>query len=120
MTGRVVFDYMYRDAGNYKAFGALLLAGEVVEADEKRVIAKLSDGEFFIAEQVGIPILYGELWDYSDGPAEEDHVWHTFNLFRPPIEEDGDLPVWGTVSELVERFDKVTVWQEDLSPHWDI
>ena len=120
MTGRVVFDYMYCDAGNYKACGALLLTGEVTEDDRKRVISKLSGGGFFIAEQVGIPVLYGELWEYSGGPTEDDHVWHTFNLFRPPMEEDGDLPVWGTVSELVERFEKVAFWRENLSPYWDI
>ena len=120
MSGHVVFDYMYRDAANYKAYGALLLKGEATEENQRRLESKLESGEFFIAEQIGIPALYGELWEYSDGPTEEDHVWHTFNLFRPPMEEDGDLPVWGTVSELVERFEKVTFWREDLSPHWDI
>ena len=120
MTGYVVFDYMYRDAGNYKACGALLLKGEANEANRKRVVSKLSGGEFFIAEQVGIPALYSELWEFSGGPTEDDHVWHTFNLFRPPMEEGADLPVWGTVSELVERFKKVKFWQENLSPHWDI
>lgn len=120
MNGYVVLDYMYRDAANYKACGALLLKGEAIEDDRNRVVSKLSGGEFFIAEQIGIPALYRELWKYSGGPSEDDHVWHTFNLFRPPMEEDSDFPVWGSVSELVDRFEKVTCWREDLSPHWDI
>ena len=120
MNGYVVFDYMYRDAANYKACSALLLKGEATEEDRNRLASKLSGGEFFIAEQVGIPVLYGELWEYSGGPTEDDHVWHTFNFFRPPMKEDGDLPIWGTVSQLVERFEKVAFWKEELSPHWDI
>ena len=120
MTERVVFDYMYRDAGNYKAFGALLLTGGVTEETRKRLVSKLVGGEFFIAEQVGIPTLYEELWGFSDGPTEDDHVWHTFNLFRPPMDGEANLPVWGSVSELVRRFEKIRFWNEALSPHWDL
>jgi len=88
--------------------------------EEDRVVSKLVDGEFFIAEQLGIPTLYSELWEFSGGPTEDDHVWHTFNLFRSPIDEEPRLAVWGSVSELVERFEKVSSWNEELSPHWDI
>lgn len=120
MAEYVVFDYMYRDASNYKACGALLLSGTVTEEGRKRLVSKLVGGEFFIAEQIGIPALYEELWEFSDGPTEDDHVWHTFNLFRPPTEEDADLPVWGSVSKLIKRFEKIAFWNEELSPHWDI
>ena len=120
MADHVVFDYMYRDASNYKAYGALLLTGGVTEEGHKRVVSKLAGRELFIAEQVGIPPLYEELWAFSDGPTEDDHVWHTFNLFRPPIEEEADLPVWGSVAELIKRFEEIVFWNEALSPHWDI
>ena len=120
MADYVVFDYMYCDASNYKAFGALLLTGGVTEEDRKRFISKLAGREFFIAEQVGVPALYEELREFSDGPTEDDHVWHTFNLFRIPTEKDVGLPVWGPVSDLIKRFEKITFWNEALSPHWDI
>ena len=70
MTGRVVFDYMYRDAANYKAYGPPLLKGEVTEEDQRRLKSKLESGEFFIAEQIGIPALYGELWSLSSWRAD--------------------------------------------------
>ncbi len=54
MAEYVVFDYMYRDASNYKACGALLLSGTVTEEGRKRLVSKLVGGEFFIAEQIGI------------------------------------------------------------------
>lgn len=119
MATYTVFDYLYRDASNYKAWGSLLLKGAAVEADSARVFAALNDYEYFIAEQVGIPALYGDLWQYSDGPNEDDHVWHTFDRFRKPLEEELSLPVWGTVSELVDRFVAIKKWDEALSPHWD-
>lgn len=120
MAEYVVFDYMYCDASNYKAFGALLLTGGVTEEALKRLVSKLDGGEFFIAEQVVIPVLYEELWEFSDGPSEDDHVWHTFNQFRPPVEEETDLPVWSSVSDLLKRFEKIDVWNEALSPHWEV
>lgn len=120
MADYVIFDYMYCDASNYKAFGALLLTGGVTEEDRKRFMSKLAGREFFIAEQVGVPALYEELWEFSDGPTEDDHVWHTFNQFRPPIEEEAELPVWGSVSDLFERFERIDSWNEASSPHWDI
>ena len=120
MADDVLFDYMYRDASNYKACGALLLTGGVTEEGHKRLVSKLEGGEFFIAEQIGIPALYEELWVFSDRPTEDDHVWHTCNLFRAPIEEEANLPVWGSVSELIKRFEKISAWNEELSPHWDI
>jgi hypothetical protein len=119
MSAFTVFDYYYRDASNYKAWGSLLLEGSAVEADTKQVSAALNDYDFFIAEQLGIPPVYDELWAFSDGPTEDDHVWHTFDCFREPREDEMSLPVWGTVSELVARFAAVKKWNEALSPHWD-
>lgn len=48
MADYVVFDYMYCDASNYKAFGALLLTGGVTEEDRKRFISKLAGREFLL------------------------------------------------------------------------
>jgi hypothetical protein len=114
-----VFDYLYRDASNYKAWGSLLLEGSATKEDIGELRARLDGGEFFIAEQVGIPTLYAELWKLSDGPSDDDHVWHTFHELRPASPEDMSKQPWGQVVELVARFNSVSKWNEQLSPHWD-
>ena len=120
MATYTVFGYLYRDASNYKVWGSLLLEGAASESDTARLYAVLHDYDFFIAEQVGIPALYEYLWQYSDGPNEDDHVWHAFDQFREPMADELSLEVWGTVSELVDCFAAITKWDEALSPHWAV
>ena len=120
MTEFSIFDYLYRDGSNYKSWGSLLLEGLATETDLEPLRARLESGEFFIAEQVGIPPLYTELWQFSDGPTEDDHVWHTFHELRQAEAEELSSEPWGTVSELIARFKSVNTWNEQLSPHWDI
>lgn len=54
---RTVFEYLYRDAGNFKTYGRVLLLGRD-EAAEREIRACLEWGDQFVAEQVGIPALY--------------------------------------------------------------
>jgi hypothetical protein len=61
-----VFSYLYRDASNYKAFGLLLLKGTASAGDVETWRQHFESGEFLIAEQLGIPPLYAELWAFSD------------------------------------------------------
>lgn len=60
-----VFEYLYRDASNYKAWGEILLAGVPSQNDIAVLRACLESGEYFVAEQVGIPAVYKELWDFQ-------------------------------------------------------
>lgn len=120
MTTYSIFDYCYRDAANYKAWGTLLLEGEALKEDIERIVSILDGCEFFIAEQVSIPPLYQELWELSGGPTDNDHVWHQFHELRQAENEELSLPVWGTVNDLVARFSGIKRWNETLSPHWDI
>ena len=62
MTEFSIFDYLYRDASNYKSWGSLLLEGSATKTDLELLRACLESGEFFISEQVGIPPLYAGLW----------------------------------------------------------
>jgi hypothetical protein len=110
------FDYMYRDAGNFKAFGTIVLKGSVNQADQAMVRSRLSDGEFFIAEQVGVPPLYHELYRWSGGPTENDHCWHEFISFRETSAPDRESTC--TADEFVDRFAVVEKWDETLSPHF--
>ena len=120
MTEFSIFDYLYRDASNYKSWGSLLLEGRATETELEQLRAQLNCDEFFIAEQVGIPPLYAELWKFSDGPTKDDHVWHTFHELRQADQEEITGEPWGSVSELIARFKSVNKWDEQLSPNWDI
>jgi hypothetical protein len=73
-----LFHYEYRDAGNYKARGAIALAGKVTAKQRSAIEACLDSGEFFIAEQVGIPSLRESLYVWGGGPSVDDHCWHRF------------------------------------------
>lgn len=104
MTTHTVFEYLYRDAGNFKAWGSLLLAGSVSAEQKEAFRGLLDSGEFFVAERVGVPSLQRELWKWSDGPTEDDHGFHEFHGFRPAQEEDLREPVWGRVEQLFMAF----------------
>lgn len=115
-----VFEYLYRDASNYKAWGTLLLRGTATASDLEVLATHFESGEFFIAEQLGIPPLYAELWEFSNGPSIDDHVWHTFYALRPATEEDIKEPVFDTVKSFISKIRAVKDWNQQLSPHWDI
>jgi hypothetical protein len=116
-----VFEYLYRDAGNFKAWGALLLKGTLSDAQVAEIKSKFESEAFFIAEQVGVLPLYQELWAYSDGATESDHPWHEFFRVRPSDENDLTIYApWGTASALFQAITKITRWNERLSPHYEI
>ena len=112
------FDYLYRDAGNFKAFGSVLLDGPVTNADEELVRQHLDGSEYFIAEQVGVPPLYDQLYGWSDGPTASDHCWHEFVGFREFSTASRTDVAVVPAGEFVARFAQVTNWDEGLSPHF--
>lgn len=114
-----VFEYLYRDGGNYKSRGFLLLYGASSEDDVTALRDYLDSREFFVAEQVGIPVLYQALWDLSGGPTEDDHAYHEFVDLRPATKEEAvSLLLWGDVSRLLGAFRKASKrWSCALSPH---
>lgn len=120
MNAWSIFDYLYRDAGNYKSWRSVLLEGCATSADIEAVKASLDRGEFFIAEQLGIPAAYAKPEARKKTPTEDDHVWHEFSELRPAQAHERVGEPWGTVAELVTRFRSVTHWDERLSPHWDL
>jgi hypothetical protein len=117
-----VFEYLYRDAGNHKAWGSILLSGTVSNSDANVLRDCLESREFFVAEQVGIPTLYAALWKLSDGPTEEDHAYHEFVDFRSATkQETASLQLWGDASQLLKVFRAVSRrWSCSLSPHCDL
>jgi hypothetical protein len=93
--GFLVFDYLYRDASNYKAFGSFGLIGTLPDAERSELVGCLDGGEFLVAEQVGVPPLYAALFEHGSGPSEDDHAWHMFEGFRDEAALPDDLQVGG-------------------------
>ncbi len=119
--GYCVFEYLYRDASNYKAWGAILLSGIASQNDIAALRACLESGEYFVAEQVGIPVVYKELWDLSGGTNDDDHALHEFVALRAANEDEiKSLHLFGKLSGLLNSFQAVTMWDYSLSPNFDI
>ena len=114
----ILFEYLYRDAGNFKAFGAVAFEGVLSEKELAQIRTRFGDG-FFIAEQLGIPALYEQLYRYSGGPTGSDHCWHEFvdirkGATRIPPETLRAGPATGFLARLLA----VDEWDEELSPHF--
>ena len=90
-----IFEYLYRDAGNFKIFGVLLLTG--YDSDVEAVIRdSLEWGDQFVAEQVGVPALCREHWEsVGEGPSDLDHAYHEFLALRPASADELGLRHWG-------------------------
>lgn len=85
LENNLKFEYLYRDAGNYKQFGFVILRNPTQISPEmaKDIIKhQLIDGEFFNPEKVRVP----RLKNYEFDP-ELDHEWYEFEKFSLTIEK---------------------------------
>ena len=116
--GDSIFEYMYRDGGNFKTFGRLKLRDWNEEADAKIRLC-LESGELFVAEQIGVPALCEEHWEaVEDGPSDLDHAFHEFVCVRQPKDADSDLPAWGSLDAMLDRMQGAARrWDVRLSPN---
>jgi hypothetical protein len=97
-----LFEYLYRDASNYKVYGSVLLTGHASAGDRARVEGKLTTDGFFIPEFVGLMPLQAQLEGF---PSGGDHIWHEYIGLRPAhSEEIRELGLWGRAEALVARF----------------
>lgn len=72
----IKFNYLYRDAGNYKIFDSFIftnLYSKNLESIELAIRSNLIDGEYFIPEKWNIPRL-----SFGDYLPELDHDFHEF------------------------------------------
>jgi hypothetical protein len=115
-----LFNYLYRDADNYKAFGVLALDGEMTEGELKSVRSFFSGDGLFIAEQIRVPALQGKLHKWSNGPTSADHCWHEFMGVNVISETDvpADAYYYGRTTEFMARLFLVGEWNEELSPQF--
>lgn len=114
-----VFEYVYRDAGNWKSYGVVLLAG-FDQSAEARILESLGSGKTFVAEQVSIPVLCQKHWDdCGDGPSDLDHAFHEFICLRSATIEERELfRVETTLAILLDRFSSAAGrWDVRLSPN---
>lgn len=114
-----VFEYLYRDAGNFKTYGAMVLEGKVGVARDQ-IRACLDADELFVAEQVGVPSLCAQHWENcGSGPSHLDHAFHEFVDLRPATEEEREiLPAAGSLEVLIDRFRRAAGrWDVSLSPN---
>ncbi len=90
-------DYLYRDAGNYKAHGHVVVAGRVRFGDLKPF---LDCGEYFVPPTVGIPPL-----NIEGEPRDPrlDHPWH--ELSPEGFSGTGEPPtIDATAAQLIGSF----------------
>lgn len=116
-----VFEYLYRDASNYKAWGEILLSGVLSQNDTAILRASLDSDTYFVAEQVGIPAVYKELWNLSGGRTSDDHALHEFIALRVATDDEiKSVRLFGDLSSLLKTFQAVTKWDYSLSPNFEV
>lgn len=99
-----VLEYLYRDAGNFKAWGLVLLEGAMTAEDERALRDCFVDGMYFDATQLGVPSLREELWASSGSSysAALDHGWHELSDVRVASpDEVRKHPLWGNVKKFI-------------------
>lgn len=107
-----VFEYLYRDGGNFKSWGTVLLHGSFSEEAKITITACLIDGMLFIAKDVGLPELFEGVT--QGGSSDLDHPWHEMADLRPATPEDmDDTSYHGTVQDLVAAF-------KAAKPEWSL
>ena len=98
---KIKFEYLYRDAGNFKRWG------EVVFSNPSNISKKLLtsmagdaliDGLYFVASKAGIPDLH-----FSDYNEQLDHGWHEMHEFQPTTDVVSD-PENRTIDEFLESL----------------
>ncbi|MBC7655505.1 MAG: hypothetical protein H7098_13650 [Oligoflexus sp.] len=72
----IKFNYLYRDAGNYKFFGSVIFSNPYnLSLDNIQLLLKnpLINGEWFIAEDLKLSSLF-----FDKHIADLDHLFHEF------------------------------------------
>lgn len=116
-----IFEYRYRDAGNFKTYGALLFTGYTVVA-EAELRSRLGWDDQFVAEQLGIPSLCSAHWEsVGEGPSDLDHAFHEFVALRPAAATELGFKHGGSLESLLARMRSAKGrWDVRLSPNCDL
>ncbi|KEO71628.1 hypothetical protein [Anditalea andensis] len=91
------FNYLYRDAANYKQFGSVVVSppeGSTLEELDLNLKKHLIQEEFFVPSNLGIPNLQAFPYDPS-----VDHEWHEYEELNWTEEEVEVEGFWERVNE---------------------
>lgn len=107
----IKFEYIYRDAANFKNYGAIVLSNPENLSVEtlRRDIEDTLCGNCFMAAQIDVPEVF--LW--ANAPfTEDDHIWHEFLCVS-----ETDLPCDDerTISHLIKKMREASMegWDEE-------
>ena len=70
----IQFNYLYRDAGNYKSYHSLIFANKEklsLEFVQEEITKNLIDGDYFLPLKWQVPLIYKHPYD-----PELDHDWY--------------------------------------------
>ena len=103
------FNYLYRDAANYKEWGEVVFGGFVTDGLIARFTRALESGEFFIADQIRIPEVFPLTWPRYD----DDHCWHESAGFESTAANPDD-PFARTLEHFVDEVEQVAIagWRD--------
>lgn len=108
---------MYRDACNYKAWSSVVFEGPPTPELVARLMASLDEGEYIVAEQVGLVTPAREnatfAGRYPDG--EDDHGYT--EIHESDIEATNESASAGPFAGFVERCEAAAAdgWDTDLA-----
>ena len=97
----IVFEYLYRDGGNFKNWGEACFKNEQglsLEEIDAQIRECLIDGMYFTAEKVGLPTLY-----FDEHNDELDHEWHEYDQ----VKEDHERTVSPTDVDVCDFLKKL-------------
>jgi len=94
----IQFNYLYRDGGNYKKYGSVILANPTALSLHELtslIRNKLIDQTWFYAADFGVPDLIPNTFN-----PETDPTWHEFENIEftaAQVHENGCAVFWGVV-----------------------
>ncbi|HTA83258.1 MAG TPA: hypothetical protein VK783_10005 [Bacteroidia bacterium] len=95
----IKFNYLYRDAGNYKLFDEVIFSNPKnipLNKIENIIKVHLMDGMYFDPQEWGIPLL-----EFPEYDEELDHDWHEFESIEITTEEATD---YRTISQFLKQI----------------
>lgn len=117
-----LFEFLYRDASNYKTLNRVLLEGELTQ-EEIEEIYSCCDGCFFIAEQVGLSHSFP-----GTSITEDDHVWctmyedapHGFSTVSTELDADSDDTMWLPQEKRFLSARELLEYFRAANGHWNV
>ena len=102
-----VFNYLYRDADNYKTWNNVVLEGAMDDSDYEKILSCCDCDHTFVPENIGLDLIRD--WEYD---PETDHPWCEVQPYELTEAKSCGL----TVKELVDRFEKRKEHWDDVMP----